>query len=125
MTTDSTVAPRTQRIQVGNLTTASEVQLRALFLAHGPVVSYERTIDAFTERPGAFVYIEMEPAHAAAAIKALNGHKLGTGALTVIAARPLADWAPEAGRRPASPQPRRTVLEATPRPGATTPEARA
>ncbi len=117
-------APQMQRIQVGNLTTVTEVQLRALFLAHGPMSSYERTIDAFTERPGEFVYVEMEPAHAAAAIKALNGHKIGTGALTVRTAKPLSDWAPEAGRRPASPQPRRTVLEATPRPGATTPEAR-
>lgn len=118
LTTEQTETTRTQRIQVGNLTTASEVQLRALFLAHGPISSYERTIDAFTERPGGFVYIEMESGHAAAAIKALNGHRLGTGALTVAAARPLADWAPEAGRRPASPQPRRTVLEATPRPSA-------
>ncbi len=121
VTTDSIAL---QRVQVGNLTTATEVQLRALFLAHGPVVSYERTIDAFTARPGAFVYIEMAHSDAAAAIKALNGHKLGTGALTVTTAKPLAGWAPESGRRPASPQPRRTVLEATPRPAATPAEPR-
>lgn len=106
-----------QEIQIGNLSAgATEVQLRALFLTHGPIASYQRPIDAHTERPGAVVYVEMAPADATAAIKALNGHRLGDKAISVQIATPLASWAPNAARGPRSPLPRRTVTAAS-RPG--------
>lgn len=109
-------AEATVRVQVGNVpTSTSEAQLRALFMSHGDIASYERPVDAHTEQLGAYVYLEMAPADAASAIKALNGREMGDRKLTVNAARPFAEWAPEAGRRPASPAPRRTVTPQTSR----------
>lgn len=93
----------------------TEVQLRALLLVHGQVAFYERPIDQHTQRPGAVVYVEMAPAAAVAAIKALNGHRLGDASLTVNAARPPAAWAPAADRGPRSPVPRRIVTAASSR----------
>ncbi len=98
------------RVQIGNFPVATtEAQFRALFLSHGTLGAYDRPVDAHTERPGAYAYLEMDPVNAAAAVKALNGQAMGDRKITVNIAKPLADWAPEAGRRPASPAPRRTV----------------
>jgi hypothetical protein len=66
-------------------------------------------VDAHTERPGGFAYFVMAAADATAAIKALNGRAMGDRKITVNLARPLADWAPGAGRRPVSQTPRRIV----------------
>ena len=119
LTDQTTDSDKLQRIQIGNLPGgATEVQLRALFVAHGPIALYERPLDARTGKAGALAYVEMAPADAAAAIKTLNGYQLGEQTLSVGASRPFAAWAPDSERGPRSPQPRRTVTAATSR-GAT------
>ncbi len=106
----STDTERLQRIRIGNLAaSATEAQLRGLFLAHGELASFERPLDLNTGRPGAFAYIEMSSAAAATAIAALDGHVVGGKALDVSAAKPLVGWMPEPDRHARSPQPRRTV----------------
>jgi len=112
MTTQSTSTDKLQRIQIADLPDdATEVTIRALFLAHGPVASYARPVHALTGRPGPYAYIEMAPADAAKAIKALNGHRIGTRALSVRLGAPPAAWVPGADRSARSPRPRRIVTE--------------
>ena len=65
-------------IQIGNLASGSmELQLRSLFLAYGPVISYARPVDPETGRPGPLAYIEMAPEQALAAIAGLDGRVVG------------------------------------------------
>jgi cold-inducible RNA-binding protein len=110
MTQSPAAGETTRRVQVGNLPAGTtEAQVRALFLSHGTIGSYEHPVDAHTERPGGFAYFVMAAADATAAIKALNGRAMGDRKITVNLARPLADWAPGAGRRPVSQTPRRIV----------------
>ena len=112
------------RIRVGNLAAAvTEVHLRALFLAYGRILSYERPVDVATGRPGAFAYIEMASAEGDAAVAALNGHQAGGRPLEISALRRVARWAPEADRHPRSPQLRRTVLPRPVAPRADAPSA--
>ncbi len=116
MTQHSAEGGTLQRVQIGNFPTATtEAQFRALFLSHGTLGAYERPLDEHTQRPGSFAYLEMDASSAAAAVKALNGRAMGDRKITVNIAQPLADWAPEPARRPASPTPRRTVTPQTSR----------
>ena len=111
----SAAAPAYQRIQIGNIASgAAEVRLRALFLAYGRVISYERPLDPATGRPGAFVFVEMPSAEAAVAARALNGHDFSGKPLTVTL-QPVAGWSSDADRDTRAKPPRRTVLDSPPR----------
>ena len=108
LTTEPTVA--LVRIQISNLPAdATEPQVRAMFLPHGQPQFYSRALNEHTHRPGSIAYVEMAPAEAAAAIKALKGTRLGSEVLAVTAAVPLAAWAPAAVRTPQSSGHGRTV----------------
>ncbi len=107
-------APAYQRIQIGNIASgADEVRLRALFLAYGRVIYYERPLDPATGRPGAFVFVEMPSAEAAIAAKALNGHDFNGKSLAVTL-QPVAGWSSDADRDTRAKPPRRTVLDSPP-----------
>ena len=78
-----------QKIYVGNLPFSStEEDVRALFAAHGEVLSCVLPTDRDTGRPRGFGFVEMQAADAAQAIQALNGHELAGRALKVNEARP-------------------------------------
>jgi RNA recognition motif-containing protein len=100
-----------QRIQICNLEAGvSEAQIRALFLPHGRVVSYERPTAPESGRPGGYVYIEMDTEAADAAVQALNGSPAHGQPLEVILVDPSAGRSSEADRHARSPQRRRMVL---------------
>lgn len=81
-----------QKIYVGNLPfSASEADLRALFTAHGEVVSCALPVDRETQRPRGFGFVEMSKEDAAKAIKALDGKDMGGRALRVNEAQPRED----------------------------------
>jgi len=108
------------RIQISNLSTAvTEPQIRAMFLPYGPVQFFDRPKNEHTRRPGPLAYIEMAPAAATAAIKALRGTRVGGEVVTVAEARQRAAWAPESDRTPSSRQTPRVV---TPPSRAATPD---
>jgi len=87
-------------IYVGNLSfqiTAGE--LRNLFEKYGKVDQVSVPRDAATGRARGFAFVEMqEEASAAAAIRALNGSKLGDRTIVVNEARPSAARAEDTGR---------------------------
>lgn len=71
-------------LYVGNLPyTASEDDVRDAFGAHGTVHSVKLITDRETGRPRGFAFVEMDPAGAEAALKALNGKDMGGRSLRV------------------------------------------
>ena len=63
--------------------------LRTLFSVYGDVQEAEIAIDAFTDRPRGFAYVEMpQEEQARAAIAALNGTELSGQVITVKEAEP-------------------------------------
>lgn len=63
--------------------------LRTLFSAYGEVDTAEIAIDAFTDRPRGFAYVEMpNDEEARAAIAALNGSEFAGQVITVKEAEP-------------------------------------
>jgi hypothetical protein len=100
-----------QRIQICNIEAGvSEAQIRALFLVHGRVVSYERPTAPESGRPGGYVYIEMDSTAATAAARALNGHLANGQPLEVTLVDHFVGRSPEADRRARPPQRKRMVL---------------
>ena len=79
-----------KKIYVGNLPfTASESEVRELFMSHGTVESVSLVTDRDTGRPRGFGFVEMSEETAAdSAISALNGTMLGDRSLTVNEAKP-------------------------------------
>ena len=72
-----------KRIFVGNLAfSATEDEVRALFEKHGAVLSVSLITDRATGRPRGFGFVEMEPADADKAIKALEGVELAAAVST-------------------------------------------
>ncbi|MFA7249114.1 MAG: RNA-binding protein [Dehalococcoidia bacterium] len=88
---------------------ATEQEIRAIFLPHGPVHFFSRPINEMTHRQGPTAYLEMATTDGAAALKAVKGTRLGGQALSISEATPLAPWAPDATRLPHSPVRGRTV----------------
>ena len=81
-----------KKIYVGNLPfSATEDELRQLFTEHGTVESCKMITDRQTGQPRGFGFIEMAPADADAAIKALNGADMSGRSLNVNEARPRRD----------------------------------
>ncbi len=78
------------KLYVGNLSfNTTEIQLRDLFAAHGPVTSADLIMDKISGRPRGFAFVTMETRESAeAAIQALNGKNLDGRNLTVNEARP-------------------------------------
>jgi len=78
-----------KKIYVGNLPfSATEDELRSLFAEHGSVESCNLITDRQTGQPRGFGFVEMAPADADTAIKALNGTTMGDRSLKVNEARP-------------------------------------
>ncbi len=78
-----------KKIYVGNLPfNTSEDELRQLFTAHGAVQSVAVITDRYTGQSRGFGFVEMAPADADTAIRALNGTTLGDRSLKVNEARP-------------------------------------
>ncbi|HLY12083.1 MAG TPA: RNA-binding protein [Planctomycetota bacterium] len=77
-------------IFVGNMTyETTEDEIRQAFQAHGEVASAAIIMDRATGRSKGFGFVEMpDPAHAKAAIAALNLQPLHGRSLTVNEARP-------------------------------------
>src|SRR6185295_3292096 len=80
----------TMNIFVGNMSyDTTEDDLRQAFQAHGEVTSAAIIMDRATGRSKGFGFVEMsDPAHATAAIAALNLQQLHGRTLTVNEARP-------------------------------------
>ena len=78
-----------KRIYVGNLPfSATEIEVKELFEAHGPVESVNLITDRETGRPRGFGFVEMESDAADAAISALDGQSMGGRDLKINEARP-------------------------------------
>jgi len=82
-----------KNLYVGNLAhSTTEVELRALFQAHGEVEKVNVVTDRETGRARGFAFVEMTNAgEAEKAIAALNGTALGGRNLTVNEAKPKTD----------------------------------
>lgn len=81
-----------KKIYVGNLPyTSTDEDVRAMFSAHGTVLSVNLITDRETGRPRGFGFVEMEDDEAAAAISALDGTNYGGRNLRVNEARPRGD----------------------------------
>jgi RNA recognition motif-containing protein len=66
------------KIYVGNLPfTATDVEIRTLFSAHGTVESVVLPVDRETGRPRGFGFVEMSTSDASRAIQNLNGVDMG------------------------------------------------
>jgi hypothetical protein len=77
------------KLFVGNLSwQTTDAQLRAAFEPFGPVLSARVITDRETNRSRGFGFVEMEDAHATAAIAAMNGQQLDGRAITVNEAQP-------------------------------------
>jgi RNA recognition motif-containing protein len=78
------------KLYVGGLPfAATELQLTALFAAHGTVESARVIADKFTGQSRGFGFVEMStPEEAQAAISALNGSQMDGRSLTVNEAKP-------------------------------------
>lgn len=77
------------KLFVGNLSwQTTDAQLRAAFEPFGPVLSARVITDRETNRSRGFGFVEMEDAHATAAIAAMNGKQLDGRAITVNEAQP-------------------------------------
>ena len=95
-----------KKLYVGNLPfSASEAELRELFEKHGTVHSVNLITDRETGRPRGFGFVEMEPAQADAAIKALDGTDFGGRNLRVNEAREREPRPPTGPARPRRPYP--------------------
>ena len=77
---------------------ASEEDLRALFVTHGEVLSCALPLDRETQRPRGFGFIEMSNEDAGRAISALDGQDMDGRALRVNEARPREDRSGGGGR---------------------------
>ena len=76
-------------IYVGNLPwSATEIQLRDLFSAHGTVNSVNVVTDRDTGRARGFAFVEMDDAGAASAIQALDGTAMEGRTIKVNEAQP-------------------------------------
>ena len=77
-------------IYIANLTTQfTNAELKDLFQPYGEVTSAEIAMDAFTEKPRGFGYVEMADDEAGlAAVKALHQKELNGMKLTVEATEP-------------------------------------
>lgn len=81
-----TADPASLEIRVGNLPkSAADSQVRALFAAHGPILSYARPVDGRNMAPKSFAYLSMSPVEGTAAVKALHG-KLFAGEILSVSA---------------------------------------
>ena len=82
-----------KKIYVGNLSFGtSEVELKGMFEAHGPVQAVNVITEQGTGRPRGFAFVEMtNDGDAEKAIAALNGTEVGGRPLTVNEARPQRD----------------------------------
>ena len=78
------------KLFVGNLSfKLNEEDIKALFDAHGAVVSVSMPIDSATGKKRGFAFVEMgTQEEAEAAIKALNGQTVETRQITVSVSRP-------------------------------------
>jgi len=87
------------KLYVGNLSyDTSEAGLRALFEAHGDVVSVALVTDRETGRPRGFGFVEMgSPEQAEAAKTAIDGVQLDGRALKVDIAKEQVPRAPRSG----------------------------
>jgi RNA recognition motif-containing protein len=67
-----------KKIYVGNLSyNTTEENIRALFAAHGEVISVKSITDTMTGRSKGFAFVEMEnDAEATTAISSLNGREI-------------------------------------------------
>ena len=73
-----------KKLYVGNLPfTASEVELREMFGAHGTVHSVALINDRETGRPRGFGFIEMDDAAIGPVVQALDGKEMSGRALRV------------------------------------------
>jgi RNA recognition motif-containing protein len=73
------------KLSIGNLPfSATEENVRAAFAAHGAVESLSLMTDRTTGPPQRFGFIEMASAHAARAMRALNGADFGGRLLKVV-----------------------------------------
>ncbi len=78
-----------KKIYVGNLPfSTTEDELRQLFTEHGAVESVNVISDRYTGQSRGFGFVEMAPADADTAIRALNGKTLGDRNLKVNEAKP-------------------------------------
>lgn len=78
-----------KKIYVGNLPfSVTEEALRQLFAEHGSVESVAVITDRHTGQPRGFGFVEMAPADADTAIRALNGTTMEDRSLNVSEARP-------------------------------------
>ena len=78
-----------KKLYVGNLPfNVTEDQLRQAFAQHGTVESVSVITDRTTGQPRGFGFVEMPPADADKAMKALDGQDMGGRALKVNEARP-------------------------------------
>jgi RNA recognition motif-containing protein len=89
-----------KNIYVGNLDyQATEEELRKLFEPFGIVERVSIPRDTATRRARGFAFVDMEDENAAkAAIRELNGSKLGDRTLVVNKSRPRAARAEDTGR---------------------------
>ncbi len=88
-----------KKIYVGNLSfNTTEDELRQLFAEHGTVESVAVITDRHTGQSRGFGFVEMAPADADTAIRALNGTTLGDRSLNVNEARPRRDGGGSGGR---------------------------
>lgn len=77
-----------KKIYVGNLPfSATENEIRELFIDYGEVHSVRLIMDRDTGKPRGFGFVEMEPENADAAISALNGESFGGRGLKVNEAK--------------------------------------
>ena len=89
-----------KRIYVGNLPfSASEDDVRALFGAHGEVISVALITDRETGRPRGFGFVEMDDAGATKAIETLDQTDMQGRNLTVNEAKPQQNRGGGGGRR--------------------------
>lgn len=73
-----------KKIYVGNLpSSATETQVRELFVPHGTVSSVSLVTDRETGRPRGFGFVEMEDSGLDKSVKALNGYKMDGNTLKV------------------------------------------
>jgi hypothetical protein len=96
------------RIQISHVPmAATELEIRAMFLPHGTVQSFDRPMNDHTYRPGPIAFVEMARNSALAAIEALNGTRLGKEVVSVTVATTASTWT--APRAPSPERPRRTI----------------
>ena len=90
-----------KKLFVGNLShSTTEVELRNLFAAHGPVEKITLVTDRDTGHPRGFGFVEMTNASEAdRAVAALNGTDFGGRTLTINEAKPKSERPGGGGHR--------------------------